>query len=90
MRADQLDGSTTPASAGNGYARGIRPASLDVGGTVGLDRTHVDGSRTGSERRWLVQLDGFDHFRWPNRYFAKQGLFSLVAAHAVVVQPSPR
>jgi hypothetical protein len=29
-------------------------------------------------------------FRWPNRYFAEQGLFRPVAAHAEVVQPSPR
>jgi RNA-directed DNA polymerase len=33
---------------------------------------------------------GFDHFRWPNRYFAEHGLFSLVTAHAEVVQPSRR
>lgn len=33
---------------------------------------------------------GSDHQRWPNRYFAEQGLFSLAAAHASVVQPSPR
>jgi RNA-directed DNA polymerase len=33
---------------------------------------------------------GRDHQRWPNRYFAKRGLFSLVAAHASVVQPSKR
>jgi len=25
---------------------------------------------------------GLDHFKWPNRYFEKQGLFSLEAAHA--------
>jgi RNA-directed DNA polymerase len=33
---------------------------------------------------------GSDHQRWPNRFFAEQGLFSLVAAHAAVVQPSRR
>jgi RNA-directed DNA polymerase len=33
---------------------------------------------------------GKDHNRWPNRYFAEQGLFSLVAAHATVDQPSKR
>ena len=32
----------------------------------------------------------FSYFRWPNKYFAEHGLFSLVAAHAAVVQPSPR
>jgi RNA-directed DNA polymerase len=32
---------------------------------------------------------GADHQRWPNGYFAEQGLFSLVAAHALARQ-SPR
>ena len=29
---------------------------------------------------------GDDHHRWPNRFFAVQGLFSLVAAHALACQ----
>lgn len=33
---------------------------------------------------------GKDHRQWPNRYFAELGLFSLVAAHATVVQSSRR
>lgn len=33
---------------------------------------------------------GLDHQRWPNRYFAEHGLFSLAAAHAAVVQSSRR
>lgn len=33
---------------------------------------------------------GADHQRWPNRYFAEHGLFSLATAHAAAVQPSPR
>jgi RNA-directed DNA polymerase len=33
---------------------------------------------------------GRDHNRWPNRFFAEQGLFSLVTAHATVVQSSKR
>ena len=33
---------------------------------------------------------GREQFRWPNAYFAKHGLFSLVATHAQVVQSSPR
>lgn len=33
---------------------------------------------------------GRDHNRWPNRYFAEQGLFSLVTAAASVVQSSRR
>lgn len=29
---------------------------------------------------------GIDHHRWPNKFFAKQGLFSLSAAHAAACQ----
>ena len=32
----------------------------------------------------------FSLFRWPNAYFAKHGLFSLVTARAQVVQSSRR
>jgi len=33
---------------------------------------------------------GTDHHRWPNRYFADQGLYSLVTAHVKVCQSSLR
>jgi len=33
---------------------------------------------------------GSDHHRWPNAFFARQGLFSLADAHAVVCQSSRR
>jgi RNA-directed DNA polymerase len=33
---------------------------------------------------------GSDHQRWPNAFFAKQGLYSLKEAHALVCQPSSR
>jgi len=33
---------------------------------------------------------GTDHHRWPNTFFAEQGLFSLVAAHDLVCQSSRR
>jgi RNA-directed DNA polymerase len=33
---------------------------------------------------------GADHQRWPNAFFAEQGLFSLVSAHVLAVQSSPR
>jgi len=33
---------------------------------------------------------GWDHFRWPNAFFAKFGLYSLVAAHALAREPSLR
>lgn len=31
---------------------------------------------------------GCDHYRWPNSFFTKQGLFSLVTAHALARQSS--
>jgi RNA-directed DNA polymerase len=33
---------------------------------------------------------GADHQRWPNAYFARRGLFSLVSAHAALCQSSRR
>ena len=33
---------------------------------------------------------GLDHQRWPNRFFAEHGLFSLAAAHVAAVQSSRR
>jgi RNA-directed DNA polymerase len=33
---------------------------------------------------------GADHQRWPNAYFAEQGLYSLKTAHALACQSSPR
>jgi RNA-directed DNA polymerase len=33
---------------------------------------------------------GADHVRWPNAFFAEQGLFSLVAAHAAASQSAAR
>jgi RNA-directed DNA polymerase len=29
-----------------------------------------------------------DHFRWPNKFFREHGLFSLVEAHRILLQPS--
>ena len=31
-----------------------------------------------------------DHFRWPNKFFREQGLFSLVDAHGIILQSSVR
>jgi RNA-directed DNA polymerase len=33
---------------------------------------------------------GSDHQRWPNKFFAEHGLYSLAAAHASICQPSSR
>jgi RNA-directed DNA polymerase len=43
--------------------------------------------RTGRPGR---ALNHQDHRRWPNAYFATQGLYSLVTAHALAVQSSRR
>jgi RNA-directed DNA polymerase len=42
--------------------------------------------RTGRRGRGYIA----DHQRWPNAYFAEQGLFSLQAAHALACQSSRR
>jgi RNA-directed DNA polymerase len=44
--------------------------------------------RKRSKRRGCAK--GWDFHRWPNAFFAEQGLFSLVAAHCSVCQPSRR
>jgi len=36
------------------------------------------------------RASGDDHHRWPNRFFAEHGLFSLSVAHARACQPSKR
>jgi RNA-directed DNA polymerase len=33
---------------------------------------------------------GYDHFRWPNKFFQVHGLFSLVEAHRALLQSSKR
>jgi RNA-directed DNA polymerase len=40
-------------------------------------------------RQGIARVHGDDHRRWPNAFFARHGLFSLQAAHALVGQ-SPR
>ena len=44
--------------------------------------------RKRSKRRGVAK--GWDFHRWPNAFFAEQGLFSLVAAHASACQSSRR
>src|SRR6202022_1946409 len=48
---------TTAGSAGNGSASRRRSAPLELDGTRGLDRAHVDGPRSGGQRKLLVQPD---------------------------------
>ena len=37
--------------------------------------------------KWFSLID---YQRWPNAFFAKHGLFSLTAAHALACQPARR
>lgn len=41
-------------------------------------------------REWKEATKGGDFHRWPNAFFAEQGLFSLVTAHAAACQSSRR
>ena len=74
----------TPATLPQGYARRRGPRPLGLDRTDGVDRSHADGARTGCERRRLVQPDY--HQRWPNAFFAAQGLYSLTTAHVASCQ----
>ena len=38
---------------------------------------------------WFSLID-MDHFRWPNKFFRENGLFSLVDAHRILLQSSLR
>lgn len=44
--------------------------------------------RKRSKRKGISR--GHDHFRWPNTYFARHGLFSLTAAYASLLNPQKR
>jgi RNA-directed DNA polymerase len=57
-----------------------------VDGWVRMRLRSILRKRTGRRGRGR----GKDHNRWPNRYFAELGLFSLELARAAVVQPSQR
>ena len=75
MRDGQDGGTPTGASAHTGYASRRHPRPVGVGGTVGLDGSHVGGAGTRRERRQ------------PNAFFAAGGLFSLPATYQAVCQP---
>lgn len=58
----------------------------DLDGWVRMRLRSILRKRLGRQGRGR----GADHQRWPNAYFAELGLFSLKAAHALVVQSSRR
>ena len=84
MRDDQTIGIATgrsvwaTASPSPDSTRRRGPPPLGVDGTDDLDRSHVDGTGTGSARREM------------NTFFVERGLFSLVTAHGLVRQSSSR
>jgi RNA-directed DNA polymerase len=58
----------------------------DIDGWVRMRLRSILRKRAGRRGRGR----GLDHHRWPNAYFAEQGLFSLVTAHAKAVRSSRR
>jgi RNA-directed DNA polymerase len=63
-----------------------RQVFRELDGWVRMRLRSVLRKRTGRRGRGR----GADHHRYPNAYFAAQGLFSLVTAHALAVQSSRR
>lgn len=70
-----------------GYFKHSRKTAFEVlDGWIRMRLRSILRRRHGSKGRGR----GTDHQRWPNAYFAKQGLYSLVGAHARLRQPSKR
>jgi hypothetical protein len=70
---------------------GAVPETARRGGEIRSRWDWVEGS-VWTERMLAALEQGVkgDHWRWPNVYFAKQGLFSLELAHAQACQSSRR
>jgi RNA-directed DNA polymerase len=64
------------------FQHSLKTAFVDVDGWVRMRLRSILRRRAGRRGRGR----GLDHQRWPNRYFAEQGLYSLVAAHVLVCQ----
>jgi RNA-directed DNA polymerase len=63
-----------------------RPTFSHLDGWVRMRLRSILRRRQGRKGRGR----GLDHQRWPNAFFAEQGLFSLVMAHALACQSSSR
>lgn len=70
------------------YFQHIRPSwdFVKIDGWLRMRLRSILRKRSGRQGR----ASGTDHHRWPNRYFADLGLFSLVTARAQLVQSSLR
>jgi RNA-directed DNA polymerase len=64
----------------------FRNVFQDIDGWLRMRLRSILRKRTGRRGRGR----GADHQRWPNRFFAEHGLFSLATAHALAVQSSLR
>lgn len=68
------------------FQHSIRSTFTGVDGWVRMRLRSILRKRRGGRGRGR----GTDHHRWPNSYFAKQGLWSLLAAHEKACQSSQR
>jgi RNA-directed DNA polymerase len=64
------------------FKHSLKTAFLDVDRWVRMRLRSILRRRAGRRGRGR----GLDHQRWPNAYFAEQGLYRLVAAHALACQ----
>jgi RNA-directed DNA polymerase len=64
------------------FKHSLKTTFRDVDGWVRMRLRSILRKRQGRRGRGR----GSDHQRWPNAYFAKQGLFSLARAHALACQ----
>jgi len=65
------------------FKHSIKSAFPSLDGWIRMRLRRILRKRRGCSRG---RTQGADQFRWPNAFFAKQGLFSLVTAHAQACQ----
>jgi len=68
------------------FQHSYRTTFSDLDGWIRMRLRSILRKRRGGRGRGR----GRDHQRWPNAYFAEQGLFNLTTAHALVSQSSRR
>jgi len=68
------------------FQHSYKPTFRNLDGWIRMRLRSILRKRLGLKGRGR----GADHQRWPNAFFAKHGLYGLKAAHALVLQPSPR
>ena len=68
------------------FKHGYRPTYPTLDGWIRMRLRCILRKRAGQRGRGHIA----DHLRWPNRFFAERGLFSLTTAHALACQSSRR